>query len=76
MKSLDTQVGGGHYQSLKIQPVAYALANNLPFCEACIVKYATRWREKGGVEDLKKIIHFAEILIEYENETNGTSIKG
>jgi hypothetical protein len=27
----------------------------------------TRWRDKGGIEDLKKAKHFIEILIEYEN---------
>jgi hypothetical protein len=32
------------------------------------VKYVTRWREKNGVADLKKAIHYLELLIEL-NET-------
>ena len=64
--ALDRQVGGGHYKDLKIQPIEYCHANNIPFTEGCIIKYATRWRDKGGIDDLRKIIHFAELLIELE----------
>jgi len=67
MSSLKKQEGGDHYKNLKIQPVEYNYANNIPFIEGCIIKYATRWREKNGIEDLKKIIHFAELLIELES---------
>jgi len=63
---LDRQIGGQHYKDLKIQPVEYIHANNIPFVEGSIIKYATRWREKGGIADLEKIIHFAELLIELE----------
>lgn len=63
---LDVQVGGGHYKNQKIQPVEYIHANNIPFIEGCIIKYATRWRDKGGIADLQKIIHFTELLIHLE----------
>ena len=66
--SLQTQVGGDHYRKLKIQPVQYIHANGIPFIEGCIIKYATRWRDKGGIKDLEKIIHFAELLIELEDK--------
>ena len=59
------QVGGGHYKSMSIQPVEFILANNLGFCEGNIVKYACRYRQKGGIEDLKKVIHYAELLISH-----------
>lgn len=68
MTALENQVGGSHYKDLKIQPVEYIHANGLPFIEGSIVKYATRWQEKGGVDDLRKIIHFAQILIELETQ--------
>ena len=67
MKSLEEQVAGEHYKTQKIQPIEYILANKLPFIEGNIVKYITRWREKGGIEDLKKVKHYTEILMEYEN---------
>jgi len=51
---------------MMIQPTEYILANNLDWCEANIVKYISRWRDKGGVDDLRKVIHYAQILIEKE----------
>jgi len=60
------QIGGEHYKKYAIQPTEYAEKNGLSFAEGCIVKYITRWRDKGGVEDLKKIIHYAEILVDIE----------
>ncbi len=58
------QIGGSHYKEYAIQPIDYILANNLPWCEANVVKYITRWRDKGGVEDLKKARHYLDLLIE------------
>lgn len=66
--ALKHQVGGGHYKDCAIQPVEYNYANNLPFIEGCIVKYATRWRSKGGLEDLRKIKHFCDLLIDFETK--------
>lgn len=63
---LDVQIGGGHYKDMKIQPVEYILANAIPFVEGSVIKYVSRWRSKGGVEDLRKARHFLDMLIEYE----------
>lgn len=64
--ALNSQVGGAHYKGLKIQPAEYCHANGIPFIEGCAIKYLTRWRDKGGIEDLRKAKHFIEILIELE----------
>lgn len=64
--ALSQQVGGDHYRKLKIQPVEYIHANQIPFIEGCIIKYATRWRDKGGKRDLEKIKHFVDLLLELE----------
>ena len=74
MSALETQVGGSHYKSLKIQPVEAWLANDLGPVEASCLKYLTRWREKGGVEDLRKVQHFIEILLEHVERT-GTPLR-
>lgn len=66
--ALNVQVGGDHYKKLAIQPVEYIYVNKLPFIEGCIVKYATRWRAKGGIKDLEKIKHFVDLLIEMEKK--------
>ncbi len=60
----EKQVGGGHYKDYAIQPLDYILANNIPWCEANVIKYVTRWRSKNGVEDLKKARHYLDLLIE------------
>ena len=69
---LTHQVAGSHYKSLKIQPIEYIHANGIPFAEGCVIKYVTRWRDKGGIKDLEKAKHFIELLIELETR-NGKS---
>lgn len=64
--ALSNQIGGDHYKSLSIQPVAYIHANKIPFIEGSIIKYVTRWRNKGGLKDLEKAKHFIDLLIELE----------
>lgn len=66
--ALNTQVAGDHYRKLAIQPVEYIHANGIPFIEGCIIKYATRWRDKGGIKDLEKARHFIDLLIELETK--------
>lgn len=60
------QVGGDHYKSNAIQPWTYIIANELGYLEGNIVKYITRWRDKGGLQDIDKVIHYAEKLKEVE----------
>jgi hypothetical protein len=66
MKTLDNQVGGDHYLKKKIQPIEYIMANKLDFCEGNVVKYITRWRDKGGIESLRKIKQYVDFLIQEE----------
>lgn len=68
MTTINHQVGGNHYKSMKIQPIQYILDNCLGYCEANIVKYISRWRQKNGIEDLRKARHYIDILIERELE--------
>ena len=67
---LSTQVGGNHYAKYPIQPVEYIQANRLDFAQGNIVKLATRFRDKGGAEDLRKIKQYAEILLALEYGQN------
>lgn len=68
--ALTKQVGGSHYKDLKIQPVEYIHANKIPFCEGNVIKYVSRWRDKGGIADLEKAKHFIELLIDLERKGN------
>ena len=64
MEANATQVGGQHYKSKAIQPWDYIASNNLGYLEGNVVKYVSRWKDKGGVEDLKKAQHYLAKLIE------------
>ena len=66
MSALEVQVGGGHYKDFPIQPVEFCQKNKLDYCESNIVKYACRWREKNGLQDLLKIKHYVDLIIEIE----------
>lgn len=69
MSAIDKQIGGDHYKGMAIQPIQYIQANKLTYIEGNIVKYISRWREKNGIEDLLKIKHYVEFLIEEETKT-------
>ena len=58
------QIGGDHYLKCGIMPTTYIRANNLDFFEGNIVKYVTRHKDKNGAEDIKKVIHYAEMILE------------
>lgn len=60
------QVGGNHYKEMAIQPIEFIEKNRIPYIEGNIIKYACRHRKKNGAEDIKKIIHYAELLLELE----------
>ena len=66
--ALDKQESGNHYKDKGIQPIVYIHANHLGFCEGNVVKYVTRWRDKGGEADLRKAIHYLELLIQLETK--------
>jgi len=65
-----SQVAGTHYTRLQIQPWDYVYQNGLGYFEGSIIKYISRWRSKGGLEDLHKCKHFLERLIELEEQQN------
>lgn len=58
------QVGGDHYKGKTVQPWDFIAANGLGFFEGNVVKYVTRWKDKGGVQDLHKARHYLDKLIE------------
>jgi len=69
MSANETQIGGTHYKEKAIEPCDFIAANNLGYFEGNIVKYLSRWRTKGGVEDLLKARHYLDKLIELQSKT-------
>lgn len=64
--ALSVQPGGDHYRTMSIQPVEFIVANNVPFLAANIIKYASRYKAKGGAEDIRKIKHYCDLILEFE----------
>lgn len=60
------QHDGDHYKKQKIQHWDYVIANDIPYMEAQIIRYVSRWKNKAGLTDLLKARHFIEKLIEVE----------
>lgn len=71
----DTQVGGQHYKRQRIQHWDYVIANDIPYMEAQIIKYVSRWRNKNGLQDLEKALHFLQKLLEVEACTSAPDAK-
>ena len=61
----DKQVGGGHYKPYAIQPAQFALANGLDYAQSNAIKYIVRHKDKNGVQDLDKAVHYIELLKQY-----------
>jgi len=67
-KQSATQVGGDHYKKCQIQPWDYVIANDLDYFQGSIIKYVTRWKDKGWTQDLHKAKHFLDKYIETMEE--------
>jgi len=64
--AFDRQVGGNHYSKLAIQPAKYSFKNNMNWHQGEIIKYVTRYKDKGLKKDLDKARHLIDQLIELE----------
>jgi hypothetical protein len=70
--ALDVQVGGGHYKDLAIQPVEYIHKNSLTYLEGNVVKYITRHKSKNGEQDVRKAIHYCQLILKMQYDTDKT----
>jgi hypothetical protein len=73
VKADDRQIGGNHYCTKDVQPwdamKSWMTAEQFSgFMRGCIIKYIARYRDKNGLEDLKKAQHYLEKLIEIEEK--------
>lgn len=73
--ALDTQVGGSHYKCFKIQPVEFIHQNGIGYMAGNVIKYVSRYKEKNGIEDLKKARHYIDMMIEFEQGAEKKPVK-
>jgi hypothetical protein len=62
----EAQIGGNHYKKMVIQPVEYIAMNGLSFLQGSVIKYVSRYKAKGGLQDLEKAKHCIDLMIEFE----------
>ncbi len=72
---LERQEGGDHYRKLAIQPIEFIMANKLGFIEGNVIKYVTRHRDKHGATDIRKAIHYLELLLELEYASHTPAVE-
>lgn len=67
--ALGQMVGGSHYLGFKIQPFEFFIANKVPFHKADIIKRILRYDlpTGKGIEDLNKIKHEIDLIIQLES---------
>lgn len=70
MKASERQVAGNHYKSMAIQPGEFIRKNSLGWYEGNAIKYICRYKQKGGITDIKKAIHYLELILEEEENKN------
>jgi hypothetical protein len=66
MTNTDKQVGGDHYAKMKIQPIEFINQNELSYMQGNVIKYICRYKDKNGIEDLKKARHYIDMILEKE----------
>jgi hypothetical protein len=59
------QIGGSHYKSFVIEPWTFIQENALNPFQANVIRYTCRYKNKGGIQDLEKIIHYCEMEIDF-----------
>jgi hypothetical protein len=70
----EKQIGGNHYKQYgDLQPWDVITAWNLGYLDGTALKYIARWRDKGGLDDIRKAIHFLEKFIEVESSKQASA---
>ena len=67
-KTREKQIGGNHYAKYKIQSFDIIDEYKLNYYEGNVLKYLLRHKEKEGAKDIKKAIHYLEVILEKYKE--------
>jgi hypothetical protein len=64
-----------HYADKQIEVIDYIRDTLTPdgfvdYCIGNVIKYVSRWRKKGGKEDLEKAVVYLQWALEKEGENN------
>lgn len=62
MAANDKQIDGEHYQGTEVQH--WDWAQHILYLEGCATKYIARHRQKEGLMDIEKGLHFIQKIVE------------
>ena len=63
MNNPKTQVGGRHYNDMKIQPIVFIMENGLSYAQGNVIKYVCRYLDKNGAQDLVKAKQYIDFML-------------
>ena len=66
VKAEENAIEPQHYLMYPITPAEYCYKNKLDFLSSNVIKYTTRFRQKGKIEDLRKAKKYLEMLADWE----------
>lgn len=72
-------VNPSHYKDKAIETIdciysALGHQGTIDYCNGNVIKYVSRWRQKNGIEDLKKAQWYLNKAISYCGKTNQPSV--
>jgi hypothetical protein len=73
---LKDNINPKHYKQGKIEVIDFILDQKMNYLEGNIIKYVSRYKQKNGIEDLKKALWYLNKLIgEKENDKDKSKKK-
>ena len=61
---MSNNISPSYYQKGSIEVTDYITSNEMSFVEGNIIKYVTRYKEKSGIQDLRKARWYLDKLIQ------------
>ena len=68
-------ISPSYYQKGSIEVTDYITSNEMSFIEGNIIKYVTRYKDKSGIQDLRKARWYLDKLIETQMDIPMEDIK-
>ena len=72
---MSNNISPSYYQKGSIEVTDYITSNEMSFIEGNIIKYVTRYKDKSGIQDLRKARWYLDKLIETQMDIPMEDIK-
>ncbi len=72
---MSNNITPSYYQKGSIEVTDFITSNDMTFIEGNIVKYITRYKEKSGIQDLRKARWYLDKLIESQMDMTMDEMK-